>query len=146
MAIAIIILATLLLGAVAFIFWLLQVLKNTLETTDGLVQLLDGKTPKQLKKAYNDKYYPAAIVAKIIFNSPSEGKIVDFSMYEKYKLVGFTILTQDSPEKYYGKDFLDSLEFDNINKMINTLGHTFEKENADLISIAKEMSTLFNRQ
>jgi hypothetical protein len=110
MAIAIIILATLLLGAVAFIFWLLQVLKNTLETTDGLVQLLDGKTPKQLKKAYNDKYYPAAVIAKIIFNSPSEGKIVDFSMYEKYKLVGFTVLTQDSPEKYYGKDFLDSLD------------------------------------
>lgn len=110
MAIAIIILVILLLSAVAFIFWLLQVLKNTLETTDGLVQLLDGKTPKQLKKAYNGKYYPAAIVAKIIFNSPSEGKIVDFSMYEKYKLVGFTILTQDSPDKYYGKDFLDSLD------------------------------------
>lgn len=110
MAIAIIILATLLLGAVAFIFWLLQALKNTLETTDGLVQLLEGKTPKQLKKAYNDKYYPAAVVAKIIFNSPNEGKIVDFSMYEKYKLVGFTILTQDSPEKYYDKDLLDSLD------------------------------------
>ena len=110
MIVAIIVLSILLAAATAFIFWLLQVLKNTLDTTDGLVQLLEGKTPRQLKTAYNDKYYPAAIVAKIIFNAPSEGKIVDFSMYEKYKLVGFTVLTQNSPEKYYGKDFLDSLD------------------------------------
>lgn len=110
MIVAIIVLSILLAAATAFIFWLLQVLKNTLDTTDGLVQLLEGKTPRQLKTAYNDKYYPAAVIAKIVFNAPSEGKIVDFSMYEKYKIVGFTILTTESAETYYGKDFIAELD------------------------------------
>jgi hypothetical protein len=110
MIVAIIVLSILLAAATAFIFWLLQVLKNTLDTTDGLVQLLEGKTPRQLKTAYNDKYYPAAVIAKIVFNAPSEGKVVDFSMYEKYKIVGFTILTTESAEAYYGKDFIAELD------------------------------------
>lgn len=88
----IIILATLLAAATAFIFWLLKVLKNTLNMTDGLVQLLDGKTPKQLRTAYNNKYYPATAVVQVKYGSNSEGKIV-----------GFTIFTKDQPQDYYGE-------------------------------------------
>ena len=99
----IIILATLLAAATAFIFWLLKVLKNTLNITDGLVQLLDGKTPKQLKTAYNNKYYPATAIVQVKYGNNSEGKIVDFSLYERYKIVGFTIFTKDQPQDYYGE-------------------------------------------
>ena len=36
-------------------------------------------------------------------------KVVDFSMYDKYKLVGMTIYTTDTLEDYYG-DVITELE------------------------------------
>ena len=36
-------------------------------------------------------------------------KVVDFSMYDKYKLVGITIYTKDTLEDYYG-DVITELE------------------------------------
>jgi hypothetical protein len=116
----IIILATLLAAATAFIFWLLKVLKNTLNMTDGLVQLLDGKTPKQLKTAYNNKYYPANAVIQIKYGCSSEGKIVDFSLYDKYKIVGFTILTKDQPQDYYGEIY-NTLTEDEANELLEPI-------------------------
>ena len=106
----IIILAIFLVGAATFIFWLLQVLKNTLDMTDGLMNIIENKQPTRLKKAYNDKYYPATIIAQLKFSAEWEGQITDFSLYDKYKIVGITIMSKESKEKYYGEDLIAELE------------------------------------
>ena len=119
MAIVIIIIMGVLLAVeTALIFWLFWVLKNTFSMTDGLMDMIEGKMPSNLKKAYNDKYYPAIVIAKVIFDCKDEGKIVDFSMYEKYKIVGFTIMTTDSMEKFYGVAAQDEEMLEEINKPV----------------------------
>ena len=102
MIIAIIILSILLLGAVAFIFWLLQVLKNTYETVENVMDMALGKTPRHYKEAYDGKYYPATVIAQVKFDCDSEIVITDFSMYENKKIVGFTICTKESMREYMG--------------------------------------------
>ena len=118
--IIIIILATLLAAATAFIFWLLKVLKNTLDMSDGLVQLLDGKTPKQLRTAYNNKYYPATVIAKVEYNQTWEGRVVDLSLYDKYKIAGFIIYTKESPQDYYGPEY-NKLSEDEIEYLLEPI-------------------------
>ena len=100
MVIAIIILSILLVGALAFIFWLLQVLKNTYEIVENAMDMALGKTPRNYKKAYDGKYYPATVILQIKFNCDSEMVITDFSMYEDKKIVGFTIYTKESMQEY----------------------------------------------
>ena len=118
MGIVIAILAVLLLGATAFIFWLLRVLKNTFHVTENLVDLLQGKSPRAMKEAYDGKYYPATVVAQVKFDQPSEGKIVDWSLYEKKKIIGFFMLTTDKPEDYYGKEFIENLEEEELEELL----------------------------
>lgn len=108
MIIVLIILGVLLAVAAAIIFCLWQVLKNTYLNTYLAENALEYKT-LSLKKAYNDVYYPAHVLAKIEFGSPQEMKVVDFSMYDKYKLVGLTVYTTDTLEDYYG-DIITELE------------------------------------
>lgn len=79
--------------------------------------MVENKPVRKLKKAYNDKYYPATVIAQVRFNSPSDGKIVDFSRYESHKLVGYTIYTTDKMEDYYGKDFLEELDEEDIEEL-----------------------------
>ncbi len=100
MVIAIIVLSILLAGALAFIFWLLQVLKNTYEIVENAMDMALGKTPRDYKKAYDGKYYPATVILQIKFNCDSEMVITDFSMYEDKKIVGFTIYTKESMQEY----------------------------------------------
>jgi hypothetical protein len=100
MVIAIIVLSILLAGALAFIFWLLQVLKNTYEIIENAMDMALGKTPRDYKKAYDGKYYPATVILQIKFNCDSEMVITDFSMYEDKKIVGFTIYTKESMQEY----------------------------------------------
>lgn len=102
MVIAIIVLSILLAGALAFIFWLLQVLKNTYEIVENAMDMALGKTPRDYKKAYDGKYYPATVILQIKFNCDSEMVITDFSMYEDKKIVGFTIYTKESMQEYIG--------------------------------------------
>jgi hypothetical protein len=109
MIIAIIILGVLLAVAAAIIFCLGKVLKNTFLMTEGLLDIVEGKQPMQLKKAYNGVYYPATIIAKINFNSEWEGQVTDFSLYDKYKIVGLTIMTKESVEEYYGAELVKEL-------------------------------------
>ena len=110
MGIIIVILAVLLFGATAFIFWLLKVLKNTFCVTGNLVNLLQDKSPCAMKEAYDGKYYPATVIAQVKFNQSNEGKIVDWSLYEEKKIIGFFMLTTDKPEDYYGKEYIENLE------------------------------------
>ncbi len=102
MVIAIIVLSILLAGALAFIFWLLQVLKNTYEIVENAMDMTLGKTSRDYKKAYDGKYYPATVISQIKFNCDSEMVITDFSMYENKKIVGFTIYTKESIQEYIG--------------------------------------------
>ena len=111
MNIAIIILSALLLAAVAIIFCLSKVLKNTLEVVEGLIDLSENRTPRKLKTAYDGKYYPATVIARMEFDAPAEMTITDFSMYDDKHLVGFTIYTTDSASKYYGEALEELTEY-----------------------------------
>ncbi len=112
MTIVLIILCVLLAVAAASIFCLWQVLKNTYLNI-YLAENMGERKLFSIKKAYNGIYYPAHVLAKIEFGSPQEMKAVDFSMYDKYKLVGITIYTTDTLEEYYGDDVIAELkEFD----------------------------------
>ena len=112
------ILAVLLLGAAAFIFWLLGVLKNTFHITENLVDMVQGKSPRATKEAYDGKYYPATVIAQVKFGQPSEGKVVDWSLYEEKKIIGFFMLTTDKPEDYYGKEFIENLEEEELEELL----------------------------
>ncbi len=102
MIIAIIILSILLAGSVAFIFWLLGVLKNTFEIIDSSLDMAAGKTPKKFRTAYDGKYYPATVISQVKFGCDSEIMVTDFSMYEDKKIVGFTICTKETMREYIG--------------------------------------------
>lgn len=103
MIFAVIILSVLLVAALAFIFWLLQVLKNTYDIVENMMDVIENKVPRKMRKAYDGKYYPATVIARMEFGAPQEATITDFSLYEEKKIVGFTIYTTDSAEKYYGE-------------------------------------------
>lgn len=118
MGIVIAIFAVLLFGATAVIFWLLKVLKNTFAVTENLVNIVQGKSPRIIKEAYDDKYYPATVIAQVKFGQPSEGKVVDWSLYEEKKIIGFFMLTTDKPEDYYGKEFIENLEEEELEELL----------------------------
>ena len=117
MTVVIIILAVLLLGAAAFIFWLLKVLKNTFSITENLIDMAQGKSPRAMKEAYDGKYYPATVIAQVKFDQPHEGKVVDWSLYEEKKIVGFIMMTTDKVEDYYGKDFIEMLDEEELREL-----------------------------
>ena len=100
MLVAIIILAILLAGSAAFIFWLLQVLKNTFSITETLVDLTTGKSAYDKNYvgnrhiAYNGKYYPATVIATVVYESPQECVITDLSQYDEKGLAAFTVMTK----------------------------------------------------
>lgn len=99
---AIIILSLLVMAETLLIFWLFGVLKNTFNIVQDLSDMAKGKIPKGYKEAYDGKYYPATVLAKIIFESPQNMTITDFSMYESKRIVGFTIYTNETIREYYG--------------------------------------------
>lgn len=117
MTVVIIILAVLLLGATAFIFWLLKVLKNTFSITENLIDMAQGKSPRAMKEAYDGKYYPATVIAQVKFDQPHEGKVVDWSLYEEKKIVGFIMMTTDKVEDYYGKEFIEMLDEEELREL-----------------------------
>lgn len=119
MAVVIVILAVLLLGAAAFIFWLLKVLKNTFSITENLIDMAQGKSPRAMKEAYDGKYYPATVIAQVKFDQPHEGKVVDWSLYEEKKIVGFIMMTTDKVEDYYGKEFIEMLDEEDLEELIS---------------------------
>lgn len=117
MAVVIVILAVLLLGAAAFIFWLLKVLKNTFSITENLIDMAQGKSPRAMKEAYDGKYYPATVIAQVKFDQSYEGKVVDWSLYEEKKIVGFIMMTTDKVEDYYGKEFIEMLDEEDLKEL-----------------------------
>ena len=102
MVAAIVSLSVILLATVAFIFWLLWVLKNTFDITENVIDIAANKIPRSLATAYDGQYYPATVIASVKYNSEEEMVITDFSLYESQKIVGFTICTKQSISDYYG--------------------------------------------
>ena len=102
MIVAIVILSILLVGAAVFIFWLLQVLKNTFDIVGQAMDMAQGKTPQKYKTAYDGKYYPATVISQVKFDCDEEMIITDFSMYEEKKIVGFTVCTKETIREYIG--------------------------------------------
>lgn len=99
---AIIVLGFLLVGAVAYIFWLLQVLKNTFKIIEISQDLAAGKVPEEFRKAYDGEYYPASVILQMRFEEDSEILITDFSMYKDKKIIGFTICTKETMREFVG--------------------------------------------
>ena len=102
MVTAIITLSICLFAALAFIFWLSWVLKNTFCITENLVDIAANKIPRNLGTAYDGQYYPATVIASVKYDSNEEMIVTDFSLYESQQIVGFTICTKQSISEYYG--------------------------------------------
>lgn len=113
MIVAIVILSVLLASALAFIFWLLRVLKNTFEIVESTLDIAAGKTPRRIKEAHDGKYYPATVISQIQFGCDSEAVITDFSMYEDKKIIGFILQTKETALEYIGAN-LESIEEEEV--------------------------------
>lgn len=95
---AIIILSILLIGSIAFIFWLFKVLKNTCE----IINFSLNTAVRNVPEAYDGKYYLATVISQIKFGCDSEMVITDFSMYEDKKIIGFILYVKESMREYIG--------------------------------------------
>ena len=100
----VVLLVVLLCATVAFIFYQSKVLKNIrniiYEIVDKTEKLVTIKN-MNLEVAYDGKYYPAAVISKVVFGASADMTITDFSMYDKHKVVGFTVYTTDKLEECY---------------------------------------------
>lgn len=108
------ILGTFLVAAIAFIFWLMKVLKNTLNITDYALAALEGKEKQRfnVKTAYDGKYYPANVITQIIYGAKESMTITDWSKYNSHKLIAFFIYTPETIEQYFSgviEDFSDDM-------------------------------------
>ena len=97
MVAAIIILSVLLIGSIAFIFWLFKVLKNTCEIINFSLNTLMGEMPE----AYDGKYYPCTLFLDVTRGSPHE-RIYDFSLYESHNVIGVKLIIDEDDEELYG--------------------------------------------
>lgn len=122
MIVAIVILSILLIGATAFIFWLLGVLKNTFEIVESTLDMAAGRTPRRMKEAYDGKYYPATVISQIQFGCDSEVVITDFSMYEDKKIIGFILQTKETALEYIGANMEAIEEEEVLAELEKTLG------------------------
>lgn len=122
MIVAIVILSILLIGATAFIFWLLGVLKNTFEIVESTLDMAAGRTPRRMKEAYDGKYYPATVISQIQFGCDSEAVITDFSMYEDKKIIGFILQTKETALEYIGANMEAIEEEEVLAELEKTLG------------------------
>lgn len=122
MIVAIVILSILLVGATAFIFWLLGVLKNTFEIVESTLDMAAGRTPRRMKEAYDGKYYPATVISQIQFGCDSEVVITDFSMYEDKKIIGFILQTKETALEYIGANMEAIEEEEVLAELEKTLG------------------------
>lgn len=122
MIVAIVILSILLVGATAFIFWLLGVLKNTFEIVESTLDMAAGRTPRRMKEAYDGKYYPATVISQIQFGCDSEAVITDFSMYEDKKIIGFILQTKETALEYIGANMETIEEEEVLAELEKTLG------------------------
>lgn len=97
MILSIIILSVIGTAAVALIFCLIKVLKNTLNIADNALKMTGEYN---YDTAYNGIYHNATVITLTMFDQAAHAKIVDWSRYEKDKIVSFIYQTPDPLEKY----------------------------------------------
>ncbi len=128
----IVVLSFCLLATMAFIFWRLQVSKNTLSTIESIMNTIANKISNKSEIAYDNKYYPATVIAIVKFDMSEEKIITDFSHYNEEKIINFIINTKDSIEKYYENIFyqLDDEELNLLKQPFifgNVIVYAFQK-------------------
>lgn len=126
--------SVLLLVAIPFIFWLLRVLKNTLNSIDVLSGMVQNKAPRKFREAYNGKYYPAIVIAQLKFDAPAAMTLTDFSMYEKRKIVGFTIYCTESMKDYYGTEIEN---FEDNEELLELLDRPVILKNKEVFEVSE---------
>ena len=87
-------------AAIGFIFWLLKVLKNTLNITENVINMAQGTSTRNKEKAYDGKYYPGTVISRLEFGAAEECIITDFSAYDTHKVVCFTLRLKESVRDY----------------------------------------------
>ena len=96
----IIFLSVVAVAAISFIFWLLKVLKNTLNITENVINMAQGTSTRNKEKAYDGKYYPGTVISRLEFGAAEECIITDFSAYDTHKVVCFTLRLKESVRDY----------------------------------------------
>ena len=96
----IIFLSVVAVAAIGFIFWLLKVLKNTLNITENVINMAQGTSTRNKEKAYDGKYYPGTVISRLEFGAAEECIITDFSAYDTHKVVCFTLRLKESIRDY----------------------------------------------
>ena len=96
----IIFLSVVAVAAIGFIFWLLKVLKNTLNITENVINMAQGTSIRNKEKAYDGKYYPGTVISRLEFGAAEECIITDFSAYDTHKVVCFTLRLKESIRDY----------------------------------------------
>lgn len=96
----IIFLSVVAVAAISFIFWLLKVLKNTLNITENVINMAQGTSTRNKEKAYDGKYYPGTVISRLEFGAAEECIITDFSAYDTHKVVCFTLRLKESIRDY----------------------------------------------
>lgn len=96
----IIFLSVVAVAAIGFIFWLLKVLKNTLNITENVINMAQDTSTRNKEKAYDGKYYPGTVISRLEFGAAEECIITDFSAYDTHKVVCFTLRLKESIRDY----------------------------------------------
>jgi hypothetical protein len=85
------------------IFFLRKVLKNTFSILDEYIDGVVNDMPKDFKTAYNGVYIPATVIVQLNFECDQYLHVVDWSMYEDKKIVGFITNTTQTPQAFFGQ-------------------------------------------
>ena len=104
LAVALVIVSVIMVAAVAFNFFLLKMLKNTLNGLEIAHELILTLDCIKNETAYDGKYYPGNVIATLKYDCKDEMMAVDFSQYKETGIIGFTVYNTDPyPEQEFAK-------------------------------------------
>lgn len=95
-----ILLGLMLLGSGLFIFYLMQVLKNTCEASENVIKMSEGIDRLNKGESYDGKYYPGTVISNILFGQSTDGMMTDFSAYETNKIIRVIMLCEETVEEH----------------------------------------------
>lgn len=95
-----ILLGLMLLGSGLFIFYLMQVLKNTYKASKNVIEMSEGLDRLNKGESYDGKYYPGTVISNILFGQNTDGMMTDFSAYETNKIIRVIILCKETVEEH----------------------------------------------
>jgi hypothetical protein len=95
-----ILLGLMLLGSGLFIFYLMQVLKNTYKASENVIEMSKGLDRLSKGESYDGKYYPGTVISNILFGQNTDGMMADFSAYETNKIIQVIMLCKETVEEH----------------------------------------------